>query len=323
MKLEDIHRVSVLGAGLMGHGIAQTFLMGGYQVKLYDVEQPILDRARSQIEDNLKLFSEYGLVDDSEIGPCLERLDRTLDLKICVQGSEFIVEAAPEDLALKQRLFEDVESYCRQDAIIASNTSSLTMAEIGARVQRKERLVITHWFNPPHIVPAVEVVKAPWTADDSMDVTYRLLERIGKLPVRINKELPGFIVNRIQMALIREVLSLYDQGIAAAEDIDRAVKGSIGFRLASVGPLQTVDLAGVGLWLRVCENLMPKIDSSIDTPKALQKLAAQGLDGIRTGKGFYDYSAAGFPGGIEETVKRRDREFLNRLKNLYWQDRSR
>jgi 3-hydroxyacyl-CoA dehydrogenase len=269
MKLEEIRRISVLGAGIMGHGIAQTFLMGGYPVMLYDVGQPILDVAKAHIEQNLKLFSQFDIISAAEIGSCLQRLTTTLDLRTCVKDSEFILEAAPEDLELKQKLFEEVESYCMDDAILASNTSSLTLADIGVRVKNRERMVITHWFNPPHIVPTVEVVKSRWTSEETTDTTCALLAKLRKLPVKITKELPGFIVNRIQIALIREVLSLYDQGVASAEDIDRAVRGSIGFRLASIGPLQTVDMAGVNVWLKVCKNLLPVIESSTDAPAAL------------------------------------------------------
>ena len=255
MKLEEIRRISVLGAGIMGHGIAQTFLMGGYPVMLYDVEQSILDRAKAFVEQNLKLFSRFDLIGEAEIKPCLQRLTTTLDLRTCVKDSEFVVEAASEDLELKQRLFEEMESEGKDDAILASNTSSLTLADMAVRVKNKGRLVITHWFNPPHIVPTVEVVKSQWTTEETADTACALLSRLKKLPIKITKELPGFVVNRIQIALIREALSLYDQGVASAEDIDDAVRGSIGFRLASIGPLRTVDMAGVNLWLKLFQKL--------------------------------------------------------------------
>lgn len=318
MKLEEIHQTSVLGSGIMGHGIAQSFLMAGYPVMLYDVGQSFLDRARSHIEQGLERFSQFGLISQADVVSSVQRLTTTLELRRAVEESQFIIEAAPENLALKQKLFADVEALCTEDAILASNTSSLTLADMGDRVNKKQRLVITHWFNPPHIVPTVEVVKSRWTSEQTMDTTIALLTKLRKLPVRINEELPGFIVNRIQMALIREVLSLYDQGVASAEDIDRAVRGSIGFRLASIGPLQTVDFGGVGPWLKVCENLMPAINNSTAPPRALADLVSQGCDGLKTGKGFYDYSAVYESGKLDEAAEQRDREFLNRLKNLYW-----
>ena len=318
MKLEEINSISVLGAGIMGHGIAQSFLMGGYPVMLYDIQESILENAKDHIEKNLGLFSQSDLIEKKDIELSFQRLSTTVDLRYAVEESDFIVEAVPEDLSLKQDLFEQVESFCRKDAIIASNTSSLTMGEIGVRVKNRERLVVTHWFNPPHIVPTVEVVKSKWTSEETLNTAYRLLAKIKKMPVKIRQELPGFIVNRIQMALAREVLDLYEKGVASAEDIDKAVKGSIGFRLASIGPLLTMDLGGVKLWLAVFENLLPQIQSSTEPPKALQHLVSQGHDGVKSGKGFYDYTVGFSQAGLDKAIQKRDQEFLNRLKNLYW-----
>ncbi len=322
MNLEDIQQVSVLGAGIMGHGIAQSFLMGGYSVSLYDIKEEILDTAKAHIKKNLALFYQYGLIQKQEIDASLSRLSVSLDLKSAAETANFIIEAAPEVLSLKQDLFEKVESFCGTDTIIASNTSSLTLREIGTRVHKKERLVTTHWFNPPHIVPVVEVVKSDWTHIETMDTTCSLLKKIRKMPVRLNHEIPGFLVNRIQIALAREVLDLYQKGVASAEDIDRAVKGSIGFRLASIGPLLTMDLGGIKLWLAVYENLISDIQSATDPPEPLKRLAAEGHDGVKSGKGFYDYRIDFSQADLDEVINKRDREFLNRLKNLYWKTES-
>ena len=320
MKLDEIRNISVIGAGLMGHGIAQIFMMGGYPVTLYDISDDILKTAQSHIKKNLEKFCQAGLIGKEQIDPALQRLTTTIDLKDAVANADFIVEAAPEDLALKQELFPQIESYCKENAIIASNTSSLTLTDIGTGVKNKKRIVITHWFNPPHLVPTVEVVKGAETSDETMGTTYDLLAKVKKVPVKINKDIPGFLVNRIQLAMAREILDLYEKGVASAEDIDKAVMGSIGFRLASIGPLLTIDLAGVKLWYKVAENLFPNIQSSTEPPKALQRLVAEGHDGIKSGKGFYDYSVQFSEGALDETAEKRDREFLQRLKNLYWKD---
>jgi 3-hydroxybutyryl-CoA dehydrogenase len=319
MKLEEIRNISVLGAGIMGHGIAQSFLMRGYPVWLYDIKESILDTAKAHIEKNMGLFHRFDLIGEQDIKPALQRLSTTTDLKAAVEGSHFIVEAAPEDLSLKQGLFQQVESLCGKATIIATNTSSLTLRDIGVRVKDKERLVITHWFNPPHIVPTVEVVKGEQTSDETMEIAYGLLAKIRKVPVKIYQELPGFVVNRIQVAMVREVFDLYEKGVASAEDIDKAVKGSFGFRLASIGPLLTADLGGLELWLKVAENLLPQIQSSTDPPKALQRLVSQGHFGIKTGKGFYDYAVDFSKAELDGAIQKRDEEFLNRLKQLYWQ----
>lgn len=318
MKREDIETISVLGAGIMGHGIAQAFLMGGYPVRLYDIKESILDTARSHIRKNMEMFAQEGLLDAETIQPAMDRLFTTTDLIKAVESADFIVEAAPEDLALKQELFQKVESLCPPHAIIATNTSSLTLSAIGERVKDKTRLVVTHWFNPPHIVPTVEVVRGPETSDETMDIAVGLLEKIRKMPVRISRELPGFLVNRIQTALIREVWDLYEKGIASAADIDKAVKGSIGFRLASIGPLLTADLGGLDLWLRVYKNLVNEISSSTEIPKLIQEMVGKGYYGIKSGKGFYDYAIDLSKEELDEAVQRRDREFLRRLRELYW-----
>jgi 3-hydroxybutyryl-CoA dehydrogenase len=317
MKLEDIKNITVLGSGIMGHGIAQSFLMGGYPVMLFDISEPILATAKAHVKKNLKLFFKSDLIKEEDIEACLGKLTTTTDLEKAVCEADFIVEAAPEDLNLKQGLFERIESFCNENAIIASNTSSLTLKEIGERVKRKSRLVVTHWFNPPHIVPTVEVVKSEDTSDETADTAYGLMEKIKKSPVKINWEIPGFIVNRIQIAMVREVLSLYKKGVASAADIDRAVRGSMGFRLASIGPLLTIDLAGVKLWRNVCANLLPQIESGTTPPVALDDLVARGNDGIKSGKGFYDYTVDFSEEGLDKAVEQRDQEFLNRLKNLY------
>jgi 3-hydroxybutyryl-CoA dehydrogenase len=318
MELKNIRNISVFGAGTMGHGIAQSFLIGGYHVWLYDIKESILDTAKAHIEKNLRLFSEFNIIGEKDILPALQRLSTTTDEKAAAKESDFIVEAAPEDLAIKQELFKRIESLCREDAIMATNTSSLTLKDIGAKVKGKERLVVTHWFNPPHIVPTVEVVKGEQTSEQTMETTYGLLERIKKMPVKINQELPGFLVNRIQIAMVREVFDLYEKGVASAADIDRAVKGSFGFRLASIGPLLTADLGGLDVWLKVSENLLPQIQSSTDSPKALRNLVSQGRFGVKTGKGFYDYAVDFSKEELDEAIQKRDKEFLNRLKQLYW-----
>ncbi len=313
MRLESIKTVSVLGAGIMGHGIAQSFLLGGYPVFLYDVQESILEKARAQVEKNLELFRLARLAKSREIRSSLRRLATTTDLKEAVEGTDFITEAAPEILELKQELFQRVESYCREDAILATNTSSLTLSNIGVRVKKRGRMVVTHWFNPPHIVPTVEVVKGGETTEETLETAYQLLAKIKKTPIKIRKELPGFVVNRIQMAMMREVFDLYDKGIATAQDIDEAIKGSIGMRLAVIGPLLTVDFAGIDTWAKSSKNLLPEIQSSTEPPKILMDLASKGHYGVKTGKGFYEYSAD----ASAEPIEKRDRELLNILKSHY------
>ena len=313
MDLQAVKTISVLGAGLMGHGIAQSFIMGGYHVVLYDIEESILEKARAQVESNLELFHLAKLTKSREMESCLRRLVTTTDLKQAVERSDFITEAVPEILELKQEIFERVESLSRENAILATNTSSLTLTDICVRVKKRGRTIVTHWFNPPHIVPTVEVVKGEETTEETLEMTCQLLAKIKKIPVKIRKELPGFLVNRIQMAMMREVFDLYERGVATAQDIDEAIRGSIGIRLAVVGPLLTVDLAGIDTWVKSSKNLLPQIQSSTEPPKILFDLASQGHYGVKSGKGFYEYDK----NSTAEVIKKRDRELLKILKNHY------
>ena len=317
MKLEEIKQISVLGAGVMGHGIAQAFIMGGYPVKLYDIQDAILVTAQAHIEESLELFRQVGLISERDLGGAVQRLTTTDDLAFASKGADFIVEAAPEDLDLKQQLFKQVEALCADETIVATNTSSLTLKEISAHVENKARLVITHWFSPPQIVPTVEVVKGEETSDETLETAYQLMEKIKKMPVRIDREVPGFLVNRIQVAMAREVFDLYEKGIASAQDIDRAVIGSIGFRLASIGPLRAADFNGIDIWSRAAKNLLPEIQSSIELPEALRRLDAQGHRGIKSGRGFYEYTTSFSDTKLDKAVKARDLQFLARLKDEY------
>lgn len=313
MDLQTIKKVSVLGAGIMGHGIAQSFLLAGYPVFLYDVEKLILETAKSRIRKSLKLFHEVDLIGNAEIEQSMMGLSTTTDLKVAVQDSDFIIEAAPESLHLKQELFKTVESFVRSETIIASNTSSFTLNVIGQKVEKKDRLVITHWFNPAQIIPTVEVVRGVQTSDIIFEVTYQLLKKIKKNPVRINKELPGFLVNRIQIAMMREVFDLHEKGMAEIAEIDEAVRGSIGFRLSVVGPFRTVDMAGLDTWLQSTKNLLPHVQSSVATPKSLEVLVSKGLYGIKCGGGFYEYT----DDSSEDIIQGRDRNLLNMLRNYF------
>jgi 3-hydroxybutyryl-CoA dehydrogenase len=317
MKVDEIKNISVLGAGIMGHGIAQSFIMGGYNVRLYDVKDSILDTAINHIKKGLDLFCREGLLSDKEVVAAFARLKIFTDLKDVVADASFIVEAAPEDLALKQKLLSDVEERCPTEAIIASNTSSLTLKDMGVNVKNKKRLIITHWFNPPAIIPVVELVKGAETSDETLQTAYALHEKIKKVPVKINMEMPGHLVNRIQAAMAREVFDLYEKGVASGEDIDKAVKGSIGFRLASIGPLLTADLGGLDLWLKGTK-LLSQLQNSTEPSPVLQKLVAAGHLGIKTGKGFYEYEADFYQKEIDEVIQRRDHELICRLKSLYW-----
>jgi len=225
-----------------------------------------------------------------------------------------VIEAVKEDIELKRELYTRLDALCPKRTILASNSSSLLISDFASGTGRQDRVVLVHWFNPPHIVPAVEIIKGLHTSQETADLMYDLLKKVKKLPVRINKEIPGYLLNRIQMALAREAWYLWKAGVASAEDIDLAVKGSLGFRLASIGPLLTSDLGGQDTWHAIARYLFPLISDAHTPPDEYLDMVEQGNLGAKSGKGFYSHTKKEWDAIIEQ----RDKEFLQRLKALYW-----
>lgn len=229
MQLKDIKNISIIGAGIMGHGIGLTYALGGYNVTLNARREMTLSNAIRHIRNDLKTFAESSLISQDMIEETLSRLTTTTDLKKAVKDADFVTETIAEEVEVKRKIFTDLDAFCPEHTIFASNTSSLVLQDFTSQCRRRDKILITHWFNPPHIVPVVEVVRGEETSDETMELVYALLKKVKKLPVKIFKEIPGFVVNRIQMGMVREVWSLWKQGIASPEDIDLAVKGVLGF----------------------------------------------------------------------------------------------
>ena len=313
MKLGGIKRVAVIGSGIMGHGIGQTFALGGYDVTLNDLSNELLDKAFKQIRKNLDTFIEFGITTQDAAKEALSRIHAKTSIKEAVRDADYIVEALPEVMDLKKRFFKELDEHAPPHAMIASNTSGLSLTEMASEIKRQAQAVIAHWWNPPHIIPVVEIVRGRFTSDETVDLTYQLLAGIGKKPVKLLKEAPGFLGNRLQFALYREALACLKEGIASAEDIDLAVKGTFGFRLPTIGPLETSDLGGLDTFLNISQYLFKEIDRSTEAPDLLKEKVKAGKLGVKTGEGFYAY-----PGNkAQEKIQERDRQFLQRLKCLY------
>lgn len=311
---EIIKNVAVVGSGLMGHGIAQVFAQGGCSVTVRDLNEEILQKAKEKIASNLRTFVEMDLEEKKAIDIVMSRIKSTTDLQEAVAEADFVIEAVPEDLDLKKKVFREIDAATSKDTIMASNTSMLSITEIGKWVKNKDRLIITHWFNPPYLIPVVEVVRGELTSQETFEVTVSLLRKIGKEPIKVLKEVPGFLVNRIQTAMFREVLSLLEGGVAEAEEIDRAVKGSFGLRLATIGPLETADLGGLDLWYKGMRHLYKFLDNSSGPQKILREKVESGHLGQKAGKGFFEYQDDSLKGMKE---KERDRKLIRLLKILY------
>jgi 3-hydroxybutyryl-CoA dehydrogenase len=276
-------RIAVLGAGLMGHGIAQVFALAGHQITIYDADAATLDSAKSRILSNLR-----DLGDDER---AVERVTPQRDLASAVRNADYIVEAAPEDLAIKQGLFAEIESAARTDAILASNTSVIPITQIMRGLRHRERALGTHWWNPPYLVPLVEVIGTEWTSPDVIQRTIDLHAAAGKTPVHVKKDVAGFVGNRLQHALWRECVSLVANGICDAETVDIVIKASFGRRLAVLGPLENADLVGTDLTLAIHRTVLPAIDGTPGPSPYLEKLVAEGRLGMKSGEGFRKWTA--------------------------------
>jgi 3-hydroxybutyryl-CoA dehydrogenase len=276
-------KIAVIGAGLMGHGIAQVFALAGHAVTITDAHGGTLNTAKPRIAANLRELGE----DEG----AAERVSVCADLGEAVREADYVVEAVLEDLALKQKLFAEIERQVRPDTILASNTSVIPITAIMQGLARRERALGTHWWNPPFLVPLVEVIETEWTSAATVAWTMKLHEAAGKTPAHVKKDVPGFIGNRLQHALWREAISLVEQGICDAETVDAVVKASFGRRLPVLGPLENADLVGTDLTLAIHNTVLPAIDSRPGPSPYLQQLVADRKLGFKTGEGFRAWSA--------------------------------
>jgi 3-hydroxybutyryl-CoA dehydrogenase len=286
-----MEKIAVVGAGLMGHGIAQVFALQGFAVGLTDVDAEALDAAVDNVRANLDLLAGQGIIDETAIGTALERISTTVALERAVDGADFVVEAVVENLEIKQKIFRQLDAACPRDVILATNTSVISITEIAARTRCASRVVGTHFWNPPYLIPLVEVVRGERTADPVMDRTMDILKAVGKHPVRVNKDVPGFVANRLQHALWREAISIVEQGIADAATVDECVKFGFGLRLPILGPMENSDLVGTDLTLAIHDYILKHLERSPDPSPLLKEIVARGDLGFKSGRGFQQWSA--------------------------------
>jgi len=275
-------RIAVVGAGLMGHGIAQVFALAGHAVKITDTVLNNLDTVLSRISANLR-----DLGDDES---AVSRVEPCVDLTEAVRDADYVVEAISENLQAKQKLFMELERRVRRDTILASNTSVIPITAIMQEISHRERALGTHWWNPPFLVPLVEVIETQWTRPEVVARTIELHTAAGKKPAHVKKDVPGFIGNRLQHALWREAISLVEHGICDAETVDSVIKASFGRRLAVLGPLENADLVGTDLTLAIHDVVLPAIDDRPGPSPYLQDLVANGKLGFKSGEGFRKWS---------------------------------
>jgi len=305
MELDKIKRILVVGAGTMGHAIAQVYATAGFEVDLVDLKQEVLDNAMNKIKLNLSLLVEYKHLKSGEISNILNRIHPSTDLKVAAQNCDLVLEAVSEDRNVKREVFSQLDEFCSEDIILASNTSELNIFNV-AKVKNPKRLVIHHWFHPPYIIPLVEIVAGRKTSSEVIDISFKLLTKIGKKPLILKKFTNAFVVNKIQQAINSAIFTLLIKGIASPEEIDMAVKNTLGIRLPFAGVAQNLDFVGLDVVYDIIKN-MGGMDLML-----LKDKVKNGQLGAKTSIGFYDYQGR----TEEEILTKRDKLYLQMLDYL-------
>jgi 3-hydroxybutyryl-CoA dehydrogenase len=311
MMLKDINLIGIAGAGTMGSGIAQIFSRFGKTVIVNDIKEEYLTKSKDLIDIFNKSLIEEGLMNENEVENIFSKIKFSTD-KNELKDCDLIIECIVEKLEIKQDFWKELEGIVKKDAYFATNTSGLSINQISSKLNDKSRFIGMHFWNPAHIIPLVELIKGEETSDEMVDNLKSLLKNIGKQAVVVNRDVPGFIGNRLQFAAFREALHIVEQGIASVEDVDKAMKYGPGFRYPIIGPLETADLGGLDTFYNISSYLFKDLGDEKEVPKMLVELIENNYLGVKSKKGFYDYSN----GKDEEAIKRRDRLLFEMIKHI-------
>lgn len=307
----DFHKAAVIGTGMMGPGIAASLALGGVASTIVSRSDSGARQGHEAAARALRLLAEAGLADARLVQEALSRLAAGADLEAAAAGADLVIESIPESMPLKQALWARLEAVVRPETVLASNTSGLSITEMASRCAHPERVVTTHFWNPPHLMPLVEIVRGRRTAQAVVDALQDLLQRCGKVPVVVLKDRPGQLGNRLQMALVREAINIVAEGIAAAEDVDRAAKLGFGLRLPVYGILEHQDIVGLELGYAVCDYVCRDLNNEPRAPKLYQEKIARGETGAASGHGFHDWTKK----SAGEVKERRDRWLIECLRS--------
>lgn len=305
----DIKKIAVLGAGVMGPGIAQTFAMGGYDVTLWTRKEATMEKSKESLHLSLETFAEEGIIKSEDIESILNRISFTLSLNEAVKGSDIVMESIVENREAKADLYNTLDKILPMDVIIASNTSALNIFEIMPK-RRLPYVTIAHWYSPPQLIPLVEVVKSEEAPQELSDMIVEVLEKCGKVAVPMKKFIRGYIVNRLQMCLNQEIFNLLDGGYCTAEEIDKAAKASFIPRAMVLGLCKRMDFGGLDMTANNFRNKSYTMPPAKDMPTSLAEHIEKGELGIKTGKGFYDYSNV----NMDELLAKRDKQLFEIFK---------
>jgi len=283
----EIKTIAVLGAGLMGHGITQVAAqVAQYEVYMRDIKQEFLDNGMKMINDSLQRFVKKGEMTEAQVNEVLSRIHPTLDLKEAVSNADLIIEAVTENPELKKKVLAEADSLAKPDAIIASNTSSISISEIASATKRPEKFAGMHFFNPPQLMKLIEIIRGAKTSDETLNTIVDVTKKMGKEPVVVKKDVAGFVVNRILIPALNEAINLVNEDVATPEDIDKAIKLGLNWPM---GPLTLLDYVGLDTTLAITEVMVKEIDPKYQASPLLRQMVRAGLLGRKTGKGFYDW----------------------------------
>ena len=307
-----VNKLAVIGAGMMGHALAQVFALAGLQVALADSDAEVLGTAKQRIEANLEICLKHGHVDKDMAETVPQRITLAPNLADATSEADFIIEAVFEDLDVKHEVLQKLEEFCPDHAVITSTTSGFRVRDLAVALSHPERFLVTHYWDPPYIIPVVEVVPGEHTSAEAVETTTRLLEAVDIHPALVKKDVPGFVGNRLQHALRREAIAIVAQGIASPEDVDLIARLSFGLRLPVVGLLETIDLGGLDLTMAIHSYLLSELDRSTEPQQLIRDKVARGELGAKAGKGFYDWP----PGRAATFIRRRDEALLELVQWL-------
>ncbi len=282
-----MEKLAILGCGTMGHSIALSAAWAGIQVDVYGVNEQDIENAKKGLRNKLKVMTDNEVFSKEKSEEIFENIKLSLSLEDVVRDSAFIIEVIPEILELKKEMYKRLEKLVDSDVIIASNTSGFKPSLLSEEMDYPNRFVVTHFWNPAHLIPLVEVVKGPATDEKTVSRAMEVLKDMNKKPILLQKEIPGFIGNRLQYALFREAQSLLDAGVATKEDIDAAVTYSIGRRLPITGPLMTADMGGLDVFSAISNYLFENLSTVKGSGEILTDLVEKQKLGDKTGEGFY------------------------------------
>ncbi|AKL93944.1 3-hydroxybutyryl-CoA dehydrogenase Hbd [Clostridium aceticum] len=290
MEKKVFKNITIFGTGMMGSGIALIFAVKGcFKVTIFS-RRGMASGVLETIESSLNTLVEKGIHTKEEVKTALSNVTVVDNMEIAAKDADFIIECIPEDMELKQNLFKDLDQLCRPDTIFATNTSVMSITEIAEKTKNKARVIGTHFWNPPYLIPLVEVIKAEETSEEVVEQTMDLMNIIGKHPIKVNKDVPGFVANRLQHALWREAISIVERGIADAKTVDEALKFGPGLRLPILAPMENADMVGLDLTLSIHSYILKYLEDSHEPSPLLKEKVAKGELGFKTGKGFQEWT---------------------------------